>query len=186
MEMDSAWQKRAALALELPVEVVASYIERGRSHGATDLDRARLQILERMRMRPEKPVLRETTIVPVAMTAPAIVVASIVPSVIMPAPIVPIPFRRRHQRDFSVNPRVRARLLRLRKCCEICGSTEHLAVHHKVPRSLGGNDSDSNLLLLCYKCHFGLYHKAGRYGIHTKAIMDGDCNPPLIWGRGVQ
>lgn len=37
--------------------------------------------------------------------------------------------------------------------CVACGSTEHLTQHHLVPRSMGGNDEDSNLLTLCGSCH---------------------------------
>ena len=37
--------------------------------------------------------------------------------------------------------------------CVACGSKEHLTQHHLVPRSMGGNDEDSNLLTLCGSCH---------------------------------
>ena len=37
--------------------------------------------------------------------------------------------------------------------CVACGSTEQLTQHHLVPRSMGGNDEDSNLLTLCGSCH---------------------------------
>lgn len=38
------------------------------------------------------------------------------------------------------------------KRCRVCGKAgaEH---HHVLPRSLGGRDIDSNLVLLCAECH---------------------------------
>lgn len=37
--------------------------------------------------------------------------------------------------------------------CQFCGSRRFLSVDHKVPRSLGGNDSRANLHTLCVKCN---------------------------------
>ena len=40
-------------------------------------------------------------------------------------------------------------------CCEICGYNKIpvLTIHHIVERHIGGNDADSNLLVLCRNCH---------------------------------
>lgn len=38
------------------------------------------------------------------------------------------------------------------KCVE-CGSDEKLNVHHIIQRSKGGDNSESNLVTLCLKCH---------------------------------
>jgi 5-methylcytosine-specific restriction endonuclease McrA len=37
--------------------------------------------------------------------------------------------------------------------CRICPATYGLTRHHLVPRSLGGDDSDDNLIPLCFVCH---------------------------------
>lgn len=38
-------------------------------------------------------------------------------------------------------------------CCVECGTVENLTVHHKLPLSLGGDNSLENLTLLCDSCH---------------------------------
>ena len=37
--------------------------------------------------------------------------------------------------------------------CALCDDRRHLQIHHCIPRSLGGNNSDHNLITLCSKCH---------------------------------
>lgn len=37
--------------------------------------------------------------------------------------------------------------------CTACGRTDHLHVHHIVPRSAGGSDELDNLTTLCVRCH---------------------------------
>jgi 5-methylcytosine-specific restriction endonuclease McrA len=37
--------------------------------------------------------------------------------------------------------------------CQNCGRHENLQVHHKKMRGQGGDDSDMNLITLCYSCH---------------------------------
>ncbi len=37
--------------------------------------------------------------------------------------------------------------------CEACGVIEFLDVHHIYPRSLGGDDTEENLIVLCRSCH---------------------------------
>ena len=42
--------------------------------------------------------------------------------------------------------------------CKICKKeSAYLESHHIIPKSRGGNDSDSNLIKICSKCH-GLAH----------------------------
>jgi len=42
--------------------------------------------------------------------------------------------------------------------CKICNtSSKHLENHHIIPKSRGGEDSESNLIKICSKCH-GLAH----------------------------
>lgn len=41
--------------------------------------------------------------------------------------------------------------------CAICSSTQHLQVHHAVPRGRGGTDNEENLICLCAVCH-GMAH----------------------------
>jgi hypothetical protein len=51
----------------------------------------------------------------------------------------------------------RRRLIEARGgCCEICGvpgSVRQLQVHHRVAVLRGGDDSEANLLVLCFACH---------------------------------
>lgn len=37
--------------------------------------------------------------------------------------------------------------------CVNCGSTEELEFHHVVPLEIGGNDTEENIVPLCYYCH---------------------------------
>ena len=41
--------------------------------------------------------------------------------------------------------------------CQSCGALSNLHVHHKQLRSLGGNDSDENLVTLCVNCHHSVH-----------------------------
>ncbi len=46
-----------------------------------------------------------------------------------------------------------------RGVCQICGSIDHqrFAVHHIIPRRLGGEDTEDNLTYLCNSCHHKLH-----------------------------
>lgn len=48
--------------------------------------------------------------------------------------------------------------------CEKCGSNDRLQIHHKKPLLQGGNNESSNLILLCFDCHRGLFGAHGKYG----------------------
>lgn len=37
--------------------------------------------------------------------------------------------------------------------CALCDSGRYLQIHHVVPRSRGGSDSEYNLITLCSTCH---------------------------------
>ena len=41
--------------------------------------------------------------------------------------------------------------------CQICGSKQHLQVHHKQLRGQQGSDDDLNLITLCARCHEKLH-----------------------------
>lgn len=49
--------------------------------------------------------------------------------------------------------KMRKLLLSKHNCCEKCGSTIGLEIHHKKPLILGGNNEEENLIVLCAKCH---------------------------------
>jgi len=63
-------------------------------------------------------------------------------------------------RDEAIQAEVKKALVALKRRvrkrdggrCRVCGQTGG-DLHHLVPRSLGGRDSDTNCLLLCRKCH---------------------------------
>lgn len=40
-----------------------------------------------------------------------------------------------------------------KKWCELCGTTWRLERHHIRPRSLGGDDTEENIIVLCIECH---------------------------------
>ena len=42
--------------------------------------------------------------------------------------------------------------------CQYCGARSNLEVHHKEFRSWGGDDSEHNMITLCYRCH-SLVHR---------------------------
>ena len=37
--------------------------------------------------------------------------------------------------------------------CQVCGSMQHLQVHHLTLRSQSGSDLEQNLITLCAECH---------------------------------
>ena len=37
--------------------------------------------------------------------------------------------------------------------CQVCGDRQQLDIHHIIPRSRGGSDSQDNLITLCRTCH---------------------------------
>ena len=55
----------------------------------------------------------------------------------------------------------REKLLKQHKCCEKCGRTIGLEVHHKIPVIEGGSDELDNLQVLCDICHDDI-HKYNR------------------------
>jgi 5-methylcytosine-specific restriction endonuclease McrA len=57
-------------------------------------------------------------------------------------------------------------------CCQRCGTEDNLSVDHIVPRKLGGDDSLSNLEVLCASCNSS---KGGRF-------FDGHKTPPTLPG----
>lgn len=47
--------------------------------------------------------------------------------------------------------------------CRACGFLWGIERHHLVPRSLGGDDTDDNIIPLCHACHQDLHnHPNGR------------------------
>jgi 5-methylcytosine-specific restriction endonuclease McrA len=72
----------------------------------------------------------------------------------------------------KLTPARRLRLIAARGgCCEICGAPgaeRQLQVHHRLPVLRGGDDSDENLLVLCFACHHHLQPCARGCGRWTK------------------
>lgn len=46
------------------------------------------------------------------------------------------------------------------KKCYVCGTTEDLELHHKIPRCLGGLDFVDNIIFLCTKHHKAVHSNA--------------------------
>lgn len=50
------------------------------------------------------------------------------------------------------------------RICVNCGSAEDIEMHHVVPLSEGGNNVDSNIVMLCRECHYKAHGaRIGRY-----------------------
>jgi len=49
--------------------------------------------------------------------------------------------------------RVKRQAIKRDKCCQRCGTTRNLDVHHKLPRGRRGRDELENLVTLCRMCH---------------------------------
>ena len=43
--------------------------------------------------------------------------------------------------------------------CQMCGSMQHLQVHHLKFRSHSGSDVEQNLITLCAECHARVHSK---------------------------
>lgn len=43
--------------------------------------------------------------------------------------------------------------LKLHEQCELCGSNKSLEVHHIIPLSFGGDNSEENMIVVCRMCH---------------------------------
>ena len=43
--------------------------------------------------------------------------------------------------------------------CQMCGSMQHLQVHHLKFRSQSGSDVEQNLITLCAECHARVHSK---------------------------
>ena len=68
--------------------------------------------------------------------------------------------------------RLRQTVINRDQCCQMCGSEDRLTVDHIVPRVLGGDDSLSNLQVLCGSCNSS---KGGRFFESAKT-------PPTLHG----
>ncbi|HZM09844.1 MAG TPA: HNH endonuclease [Candidatus Limnocylindrales bacterium] len=47
--------------------------------------------------------------------------------------------------------------------CQLCGSMQHLQVHHLKFRSQAGSDEEPNLITLCAECHERTHRSSSRY-----------------------
>lgn len=48
---------------------------------------------------------------------------------------------------------LRTSLMTKYKCCQQCGSTQQLTLDHRVALAHGGDNSESNLSVLCHSCN---------------------------------
>ena len=78
------------------------------------------------------------------------------------------------------------------RCCEICGvsgADRQLDVHHRLGILRGGDDSEKNLLVLCFACHHHLQPCAAGCGRWAKkpAVVCRRCQDQgrlISWSRG--
>jgi 5-methylcytosine-specific restriction endonuclease McrA len=52
--------------------------------------------------------------------------------------------------------------------CQVCGSMQHLHVHHLKFRSQAGGDEEPNLITLCAECHAQMHREAGCCNVHDE------------------
>lgn len=64
----------------------------------------------------------------------------------------------------------------LKECCDICGSTEHLQIHH-LDRNIK-NNSPSNLRTLCQSCHMKLHWQLRRLLKNANQLQIGGDRKP--------
>ena len=74
-------------------------------------------------------------------------------------------YRSHYDEKYPVKSRI---VKKYKGTCQICGSMDHekFAVHHIIPRRLGGEDTEDNLTYLCNSCHHKLHQAI------IKAIID--------------
>ena len=48
----------------------------------------------------------------------------------------------------------------------LCGSMQHLQVHHQKFRSQSGGDEEQNLITLCAECHARIHQIPGHCNFH--------------------
>jgi len=53
---------------------------------------------------------------------------------------------------------IRQQVLKTDECCQKCKTTNHLVVHHIIPKRVGGKDNINNLVVLCRSCHRKVHH----------------------------
>lgn len=58
-------------------------------------------------------------------------------------------------------------------CCTACGSTENLQHHHLKPRSMGGSDDETNLIILCGECHAKMHGTTAEKWGHRELTIQG-------------
>ena len=58
------------------------------------------------------------------------------------------------------------------KCCN-CGSEEDLQYHHIIPIAIGGQDINSNMCCLCYKCHQLIHFGKSKSINHNELVKQG-------------
>jgi len=70
--------------------------------------------------------------------------------------------------------------------CRNCGFRSELHVHHIVYRSLGGDDSLENLLVLCARCHDGIHvdEQDGVMGLVIATPCNANEKVHFIWAPG--
>ena len=51
-----------------------------------------------------------------------------------------------------VKNKVKAKVLRKKKQCILCGATKHIVSHHRIPRRIGGSNLPNNKVSLCRDC----------------------------------
>lgn len=65
--------------------------------------------------------------------------------------------------------KISKRIIERDGCCCVCGTTEKLVAHHKIPWRFSKDDSDSNLVAVCTKHHATL-EKQSLDAVHLEAI----------------
>ena len=65
-------------------------------------------------------------------------------------------------------------LERDQRTCQYCGSRSQLQIHHIQPRSRGGDDTEENLMAVCYKRPQRIHAEGVRVGAFEQ-VGEGRC-----------
>jgi hypothetical protein len=70
----------------------------------------------------------------------------------------------------TIKAAVRNKIIKRDKFCQRCGISRCLEVHHITLKTDGGQDTDDNLIALCYFCHKE-WHYMEEFNLNNTALI---------------
>ncbi len=94
---------------------------------------------------------------------------------------IPPPPEKRY--TINLDPAIKeAVLVRDNFQCQLCGTENSISPHHIVPKSQGGTDHISNLIILCFNCHRSLHDKPNT--VFVRYMMVNGEQIPILFKKG--